>query len=430
MAQQTKQASKGMVVAVSAVGGGLEMYDFVMYVLFAPIIGQLFFPSSNHYISQMAIFATFATGYLARPVGGLLFGIYGDRRGRRKSLLYTLMGMALATMLIGCLPTYEQVGWLAPALLIILRIVQGIAVGGDLPGAITLVSEYAGKHERGLLCSLVFFGVNLGLLLASLFGSILTAAFSHDALVSYGWRLGFIFSIVLFVIGIFFRMKIRETPMFEVLHNLGRLSVTPVRTLVKEHGGSVAKAFVAMWLFVVIIIQVFLYMPSYLNQVAHISLEKATFYNTANLLLFTLLIPVMGWLSDRVGRKPLLLVASIFFLFASYPLYHVVSGGREVPTLLAMFCFGAFSSIVVGTLISTLSELFITRVRYSGIGLSYNLSFALIGGFSPLVATFLIHKTRDPAALALNVIIGALLLIVVALPGPQSVKEKKGKELE
>lgn len=192
--QQKGIASSFKVVLASSIGGGLEMYDFVIYIFFAPLFSQLFFPNSNHFVTMLAAFAVFAAGYLVRPLGGIVFGHFGDRFGRKKGLVVAISLMGFSTVLMGFLPTYYQIGIWAPILLVILRLVQGIAVGGDLPGAITFVAETANNKSRGEKCAWIYFGVNLGSFLASTVASIISWSFTKSRLHLYGWCCGFIFS--------------------------------------------------------------------------------------------------------------------------------------------------------------------------------------------------------------------------------------------
>ena len=198
-----------------SIGGALEMYDFVIYIFFATIIAQHFFPASSYYARMLFTFSVFALGYLLRPFGGLLFGYFGDRSGRKKSLFITITIMGLATTLIGCLPTYQNIGISATIAFVTLRILQGIAVGGELPGAITMIAETSPANKRGLNCSLIYFGVNFGMLFASGLATLLFSILSQPQLIAWGWRIVFINSLLLLLLGLYFRIKISESPVFE-----------------------------------------------------------------------------------------------------------------------------------------------------------------------------------------------------------------------
>lgn len=414
---QQKPMTKKMIVAIASIGGGLEMYDFTIYVFFAPIIAQLFFPHESHVSSLLSTFAIFATGYLVRPIGAILFGHYGDRVGRKKGLLITFIIMAISTTLMGLLPTYAHtgVGVFAPISLFVLRILQGLAVGGDLPGGITFVAEYADPQRRGLMCSFIFFGVNAGLLLASGVAWVLHSTLSVSQLMSWGWRVAFIFSIVLLFVGLYFRVQSIETPLFQKMYAERRNAQVPLLSLFRGHSVQVLQGIGIACLFSIVIAQVFLYMPTYLRVVLHLNTSRAELYNTLNILLFTLLIPFFGYLSDILGRRAMLISTGLFFLFATYPLYVAISHYDHMALLLSMFVMGVFSAAVVATVPTVFSELFPTPVRYTGVGFSYNVGFAIFAGLTPMFATYLIYRLHNSAALSLSLVIGAVLMLIVTL---------------
>ena len=402
-------------VLISSIGGGLEIYDFTIYVFFAPILGALFFPSNNNLVTLLNTFAVFAVGYFARPLGAILFGHFGDKLGRKKGMLFSIAVMAISTMGIGLLPSYASIGIMAPILLVILRFLQGFAVGGDLPGAITFVAEYADTEKRGLYCSFVYCAVNTGLLLASLVGALLTLLLSHEHLISWGWRIAFLLGLVIGIIGFYLRSKVSETPYFNRLEQTKDIVKIPFFHLFRSHLKQLIQSIGLVWIFAVIISQIFLYMPTYLNTVNHIKLSTALIINSFNILIFSLCIPIIGYLSDKVGRKPIILTTSFLFITFTYPLYTLLVNPNSIIEAAALFCFAVLSAGIVGVVPVTLAEMFSTQVRYSGVAISYNIGFAIFAGLTPIIATYLLYKFHLPQAPSFNLILSAVIALIVSL---------------
>ncbi len=422
---QQLSTSKTKAVLISSIGGGLENYDFILYVFFAPIFAQLFFPVKNNFLSLLNALAIFAIGYLARPIGGIVFGHYGDKFGRKRGMLISITIMAIATVAIGCLPTYATIGVAAPILLVIFRILQGFAIGGDLPGAISFVAEYSDNHKRGLSCSTVFFAVNVGLLLSSAVAALTTSLLTHEHLISWGWRIGFFLGLIIAVVGFYLRSKIAETAYFKTLEQNEDILKNPVRHLFRIHYSEVMQGVGLVWLFAVLIAQVFLYMPTFLDTEAHVHLNTALILNSYNVVIFALFIPIMGYLSDKVGRKPIIFSSAFLILLASYPLYTLLTHASLIMKIVGLNCFGILAAGIVGTVPTTLAELFPTHVRYSGIAISYNIGFAIFAGSAPVVATYLIYKLHFAEAPSFNIIVAAIMALIAAV----KMKEGSGKTL-
>lgn len=412
-------------ILLASVGGGLEIYDFTIYVFFAPILAVLFFPSKNNLVSLLNTFAVFAIGYFSRLVGALIFGHYGDKFGRKKGMLISITIMLISTVLIGLLPTYETIGISAPILLIILRFFQGFAMGGDLPGAITFVAEYVDDHKRGLACSLVYCAVNLGLLLASAASALLTSLLPHEYLMSWGWRIAFIFGMVIGIVGFYFRSKIAESPYFNRLEQTKNIVSAPLVHLFRIHSKEILQGIGLVWLFAVIIAQIFLFMPTYLHTVSHFKLNTVLIINSLNVLVFSLCIPLIGHLSDKIGRRPIILVAAFLFVIFSYPLYTLLNNDNFVIEMIALSSFTILSAGIIGTVPSALAEMFSTHVRYSGVAVSYNIGFAIFAGLTPVIATYLLYKLQFSQAPSFNLIFSAIITFIAAL----IMKERSQKPL-
>jgi MFS family permease len=412
-------------VTIASIGGGLEIYDFTIYIFFAPILSTLFFPHANSFVALLDILAVFAVGYLARPLGAFLFGHYGDKLGRKKGLLFTIALMALATTFMGLIPSYNSIGIAAPILLVILRFLQGIAVGGDLPGAITFVAEYAADHKRGLACGLIYCGVNIGLLLASGVSTLLIFLLPHPQLVTWGWRLAFMLGLAIGVVGFYLRRKIADTPYFERLEAANEFARIPMLQVFRKNLKQFWQGSGLLCLFSMGIAQVFYYMPTYLHTVTHLPLATALTLNTISILIFSLFVPLAAYLSDKIGRKPVILLTAILFFVFSYPLYLLLNQPDLTSQLIALSCLAIITAGIIGTIPSALTEMFPTPVRYSGVSTTYNISFAIFGGLTPVIATYLIYKTQLAIAPCFNLMVGAVIAFIAAL----TMKEMSGKSL-
>lgn len=410
-----KKLKTTSIITLASAGGALEMYDFVIYIFFASTIAKLFFPLESAYAAMLSTLAIFASGYLFRPIGGIIFGHLGDRHGRRTGLLVTITIMGFAMLAMAVMPTYHMIGITAPILFCFFRILQGVALGGDLPGAITFVNEYASQRERGFLTGLLYCGVNVGLLMAAFVGMVFTNILSQSTLESVGWRIAFLMGVSLFVVGFYFRAKNTETPLFTQMYEDRQRVKIPLLFLIKHYPLNLCRSVAMIALHALIIVQVFLYMPIYLEKTVGMNAHYATIFNTFNVMIFSALIPFFGTLSDRFGRKIFFIIATLAFLFFSYPLYSMMNSSLQLYKLIGIFCFAPLSAMVVGIVPVTLAELFPTAVRYTAIGVTYNVGFGVFGGLSPIFSTFLIHYFHNPAALSVNLMVVAFVLLLLII---------------
>jgi len=415
-----KTTDKIKALLLSSLGAGLEVYDFTIYVFLAPVLATLFFPAHNESISLLNSFAVFAIGYFSRPLGAMIFGHFGDKHGRKTGMLISIAIMGISTLSIGCLPTYSEVGIFAPILLILCRFLQGFALGGDLPGAITFMAEYSGENQRGLFCSLIFCAVNLGLLIASMMSASLSVMLSHEALVSWGWRIPFLFGMVIAVVGYYLRTQIEETPYFLKLTAAQHIIKIPLKELFQFEKKEVFMGIGLVWTYAVINAQIYLHMPTFLHTVNGLSLTKALIINSINILFFCLCIPLMGLLTDKIGRRTVLKTAATFFILGSFPVYFLVISSHPLFILLGLMIFSIFSAGVIGALPAALSELFSTHVRYSGIAIAYNIGFAIFAGLTPLLLTFLLYQFHNPKVVSLNLLVGGFITLIVTFFMPKT----------
>jgi MHS family shikimate/dehydroshikimate transporter-like MFS transporter len=409
-----KTRSLKSVVAASFIGTTIEWYDFFLYGTAAALVfDKLFFPEAAPLVGTLLAFSTYAVGFAARPLGGIVFGHFGDRVGRKSMLVISLLIMGIATILIGCLPTYGDVGVLAPILLVTLRFAQGIGVGGEWGGAVLMSTEYAPKGRRGFFGSWPQMGVPAGLLISTLVFKFVEGSMSESAFESWGWRVPFLASAILVIVGLVIRLKLMESPAFERVKETRTEAKKPIVDVVRKYPRDVLTAMgmrvAENGAFYVLTVFTLAYGEDELG------LDKDTMLNgvivAAAIGLIT--VPLWGALSDRVGRKPLYLAGAVVTTLWAFPLFGLMD--TKSPALIAL-------AIVVGVNIghdlmygpqgAYFAELFGTRVRYSGASLGYQLASVFAGGFAPLIATALL--AAGGSSLVALYVTGMGLITVVA----------------
>ncbi|MGI9279619.1 MAG: MFS transporter [Endozoicomonas sp.] len=373
-------------ISVVSLGSALEVYDFMIYALMTPYISQLFFPTQKLNESLMLTFATFAIGYVSRPLGGILFGHQGDRKGRKKPFTFTILLMALSTLLIGFLPTYDQVGYLAPLLLMALRLIQGISMGGETGGALTYISEHF-PEKIGIANASVISGMCSGLLLGYCVHSVLMLTLGYDGLLKNGWRIAFWLGAFLGIIGYVIRRRFQETLLFQKILASKQISSVPLLTVLKHYKRQVVCGALAIITHSITIILLQVFLPSWLQ--LHHQETTTAFHSTIMAALIVITVLLFGLLYDRSRPKTMLKAATFCHLFIGLPWYWLVI---RYPNLNAITLpmFSLLVGLMAATQIPIVSELFPTRVRYTGIALSYNLGF-IAGGITPLLSTWLIE---------------------------------------
>ncbi|MBV2354079.1 glycine betaine/L-proline transporter ProP [Streptomyces sp. J2-1] len=413
-------------VKAAALGNAMEWFDFGIYSYLAVTIGHVFFPSGNGTVQLLASFATFAVSFLVRPLGGFVFGPMGDRVGRKAVLALTMILMAIGTFAIGLIPSYATIGFWAPALLILFRLVQGFSTGGEYGGASTFIAEYAPDRRRGYFGSFLELGTLAGYVGAAGLVTALTAGLGSSGMESWGWRVPFLVAGPIGLVGLYLRLKLDETPAFQRLEDESAHRATDAASAVETTArGDLRRIFREQWPTLVLCIclvgayniadyMLLSYMPTYLSDELHYSETSGLLILIITMVVLMLLINQVGRLSDRFGRKPLLMAGMLGFLVLSLPSFLLVGMGGVLPVSAGMLMLGLSLVCLLGTMSAALPALFPTQVRYGSLSIGYNLSASLFGGTTPLVITALISVTGTdlmPAYYAM----GAALVGVIAV---------------
>ena len=391
------------------VGNVLEWYDFAVYGFLAPIMSPLFFPADNGLTGLIKTYGIFAAGYLMRPIGGIIFGYIGDRLGRKVALQWSIALMAVPTVLVGLLPVHASIGSTAAVLLILLRLIQGISVGGELIGSMSYLVETAPENRRGLAGSWSVCGGVGGILLGSLVASTLGSLLTEQAMSEWGWRVPFLMGVVIFAVGRWLRRTLVESADFENADTDEPNASLPIITVLRDIPGRVMHLSVSILLFATSFYLLFVWMPTYLSKIVSPPVAHALEVNTAAMVLLLIMIPLGGRLSDSLGRKPVMLTATILMGLLVYPAFLILDQGVMSYALAIQLFFALLLGLIQGPLPAFMVECFPVKVRYTAIGLSYNITLAIFGGTAPLVSTWLIQVTGDLASPAIYLVVLAVI---------------------
>ncbi|WP_147198840.1 MFS transporter [Pantoea sp. CCBC3-3-1] len=419
------------VASASAIGTAAEYYDFFAYGTAAVLFfGPLFFPSSDPLIGTLAAFATYAVGFFARPLGGIVFGHIGDKVGRKKALVITILMVGLGTFCIGLLPTYEKIGFWAPTLLVIIRIIQGFGVGGEQAGAVLMTAEYAEPRRRGYFASWVQIGAPVGFLLPLALFAALTALLSKEEMVDWGWRIPFLLSALLVIVGMFIRLRIDESPVFAQIRETKAAESRPVMEVIRNYPkiivyGVAAKLIEAcsFGLFTVIILA-----WGKVNQLSDTLMMQTMI---VAVILEIMAIPLMGKLSDRIGRKPVYMTGALLLTLSIFPFFIAMSQNIYWISQLAMIVVLTLGhSMCYAPQASWFPELFPTHIRCSGIALIWQTGSLIGGGVLGLTAVKILQMSGGHYyGLAAYVVILGLVSLYGISHLPETAPVKRGKEL-
>jgi MHS family proline/betaine transporter-like MFS transporter len=423
MAAHAEAATAKKAVTAGAIGNFVEWYDYSVYGFFATVIASQFFPSEDRVASLLATFAVFAVAFFMRPVGAFVFGHYGDTIGRRNTLAAAIIMMGVATLMIGVLPSYAQIGVLAPILLVVARLLQGFSAGGEWSGSAAFMVEYAPENKRGLYGSWQQVSIVAGLLVGSGMGGLLGTVLSEDALNAWGWRIPFILGMVVALVGLYLRLRVEDTPAFRIIEEKEEITEAPVKESFTAHWREslTAIGFTVAWTVAYYILLT--YMPTYVSETLGIPLTQALLSNAIGLVVLMALIPFTAALSDRIGRKPLLIAFSALIALFTYPLFLLASTQVLAFIVLAQVLFGVIISLFSGPGPAALVEMFPTNVRYTALGVSYNIAVAAFGGTAPFIATYLISRTGSNFSPGFYLIAAAVVTLIVVSTMKETYRE-------
>lgn len=425
----TDNASVKRAVKATMLGNAMEWFDFGVYAYLATTIGKVFFPDASGSAQLLSTFAIFAAAFIVRPLGGLFFGPLGDRIGRKKVLATTIILMAGSTFAIGLIPSYESIGIAAPILLVLLRLLQGFSTGGEYGGASTFVAEYAPDKRRGFFASFLEFGTLAGYVAAAGIVTIIQTVVSAEDLLQWGWRIPFLIAGPLGLIGLYLRLRLEETPAFQMMEQAEERSLADEST-----GKKLRETLVDNWRPLVLCIVLVAtyniahygllsYMPTYLTNTLGYDESHGLVLMIIVMIVMMMGISYVGKFSDRVGRKPLLLSGFIGFFVLSLPAYLLIGIGNYVTVFLGLAILGGLLLLFVGVFPSVLPALFPTGIRYGGLAIGYNLAVSIFGGTTPLVLTALESATGSNLVAPMYMMIAAVIGGIAVLMIPETARK-------
>ena len=407
------------VVTSALIGATIEWYDFFLYGVVAGLVfNKLYFPTGDPVVSTLLAYTTFAVGFVTRPLGGIVFGHFGDKLGRKSMLILTLMIMGVATFLIGLIPTFDQIGIWAPLLLLLMRICQGIGLGGEWGGAVLMAYEYAPKDKRGYYASLPQVGLAIGLCLASGVVALLSWLLSDEQFLSWGWRIAFLLSGVMVFVGMYIRLAVKETPEFTAIKERNEATQIPFVDMMKRYPGNILKGMGARYIDGVFFNVFGVFSISYLTSTLKISRTQALIGVMAAAVVMIFTIPFFGRLSDRIGRTKVYFWGALLTAASAFPGFWLMtnSGGDIMLVWLAIIIpFGVFYASVYGPEAALFCDLFDAKVRYTGISFVYQFSGIFASGITPIIATALLKAGGgEPWLICLYVVFAGVVSALCA----------------
>lgn len=410
-------STRRRVITASFIGNFVEWFDYAVYGYLAATIAQVFFPDSDRQVALMATFAIFAISFLVRPLGGFFWGALGDRMGRRSALGWSILLMSGATFCIALIPGYATIGIAAPLLLLLMRVLQGFSASGEYAGASAFLVEYAPAGKRGRYAAIVPGSTATGLLAGSLMAAALTGILSDPQMESWGWRLPFLLAAPMGLIGHYIRTRLEDTPAFRELATKDDVIQAPPLDLFRKHWRALLVASGAVLFNAAGFYVILSYMPTYLSEELGLDVTLAFVATTVALVTYIGFIFATGVLSDRFGRRKVLIAASVAGIILTVPMFMLLSTMNFLIIVVVQIVLGAALTLNDGSLPSFLAEIFPTDVRYSGFAVSFNLSNALFGGTAPFLCTWLIAATGNnlaPGFYLMGAAVISLIAVVIA----------------
>jgi MFS family permease len=399
-------------LSFAALGGALEFYDFIIFVFLAPVIGQLFFPPSiPDWLRQLQTFGIFAAGYFARPLGGIVMAHFGDLFGRKRVFTLSVMLMALPTLAIGVLPTYTSIGVVAPVLLLVMRVLQGAAVAGEVPGAWVFVSEHVPPRKVGLACGALTGGLTAGILVGALISAAVNTHYSAAQISEFAWRMPFLMGGVFGALAALLRRWLHETPVFMELQKRKSLAAEmPLRAVVRGHRAAVVMSMLLTWTLSAAIVVVILMTPTLLRKQHHVSAAGASVANSIATLCLMFGCTIAGVLCDRFGARRVIQVGSVALAACYLWLFSTVDTYPHA--LLPLYSISGLTVGVVGAIPFVMFHAFPAAVRFSGISFSYNVAYALFGGLTPIIVSLLLKNSTMAPAFYVATLCGVAFVVV------------------
>jgi MHS family proline/betaine transporter-like MFS transporter len=409
-------------VAGAAMGNAVEWFDYAIYSYLVTSIGLNFFPDSSPAARTLLTFSGIAIPFALRPLGGIVLGPLGDKFGRQRVLSLTILFMSGATFCIGLIPSHHTIGLTAPLLLVLLRLVQGFSTGGEYGGAATFIAEYAPDRRRGFFGSFLEFGTLGGYVLGASLATIFQLSLDEPAMDSWGWRIPFLIAAPLGLVGFYLRNRLEDTPAFQQLARDRAQDQAPFRDLLAEHWRQIVNLIGIVILLNVADYTVLTYMPTYLTQVLKITDAESNLALMGIMLVMMALIAPVGALSDRVGRKPVLLASAVGYLVLSYPAVLLINMKGVLPVTVGLAVLGLLLLLMLGTIGSTFPAMFPTKNRYGGMSIGYSVSTAMFGGTAPIAISALITKTGSTSIPAFYIMAAAVIAIVPIVLIPETAR--------
>ncbi|MAK92092.1 MAG: MFS transporter [Oleibacter sp.] len=377
-------------LSLSALGGALEFYDFVIYVYFANVVGHLFFPPNMpEWLTQVQTYGIFAAGYLARPLGGVVMAHFGDLLGRKRMFMFSIFLMAVPTLAIGLMPAYATIGIAAPLLLLLFRVMQGAAIGGEAPGAWVFVTEHVSPRHTGLACGTLSGGLVAGILIGSLVATGVHASMSAEAVNEWGWRLPFILGGIFGFVTMYLRRWLHETPVFTEMQERQQLAEElPIKTVVKDHLPSVAISMAVTWVLTAAIVVTILMTPALLQKMAGLDPQQSLEANSLAIVALFIGCVISGSLADRFGNGPIMAIFSVGLAISYAAFFSLML--NDTSLLFVLYPVVGFFAGLVGVVPSIAVKSFPAAIRFTGLSFSYNLAYAIFGGTTPLVVSMLL----------------------------------------
>jgi MHS family proline/betaine transporter-like MFS transporter len=422
--KQTKLSSNKKILITSSLCIIIEWYDFSLFAFLAVIFAKLYFPAENETLSIIATYSVFAVSFIFRPLGGLIFGNIGDKVGRKNALLLSIIIITVPTVLIGLLPTYGQIGITATILLIILRIGQGFSIGGERSASLPFLVEHAPDNLRGVYGSVSLSSTCMGIVVASAVISVISSTLSNEQFISWGWRIPFLLGLANGIVAYYLRRNVKESKTFTNLKKSGNISTSPIKEALSNSRKELLLILGITISIAVPFYIVFIYIIRHAVAFENLPISQILQINTINLFLITLFIPVFGYISDKIGRKPVLIIGCFLSIITSYLFFPLFSDEALIYKILIQLCAGITMAIVAGTAAPYMVESLPARIRMSGLSLGHVIGFSVFGGSAPLAATYMIKQTGDPGSPGIYLTICCAISLIASLFVKETFKNK------